>query len=540
MTKRFAQREAEPGTMRGLAAGLIWAAIAATPAMCATGYNDITFFLASDLHYGFSNATTISATNDLGGLGRMNVLPGTAYPPGAGGGSVDPPRGVLLIGDLTDDGSPAEWMAFTNDWGLNGDAKLAFPVYEALGNHEYYGTAAFPGIKGRNPLRTGVSNISNNGYHYSWDWDSLHLVCLNLFPGDFPEDNLDPMASLSFLVDDLARNVGKSGRPVVIYHHYGFDSFSLGWWREQQRTNYFEAIKNYNVIAIFSGHNHAVDYIPWRGVAAFNDGNLGKPFDSPITGNFLVAHLTSTRFTVVERTAASTWGVLYSLPVTLSNSPTIVAGPQPVSAPVGSSVTMSVQAIGPSLSYQWFFRCTNAIPGATNSLLSLEDVTLPESGPYSVVVANPADTVAPPPAVLTVLAPLDAATASVLAVTGSPENPLTIEYTDTLFPAAQWSPLTTLAPSNSSPMFLELGALDQPQRFYRAPAATSLMFGLVPALTVRGDDGMRLRLEYQDAADPSGLWQTLATLNPTGTSQRYLDNSALGQPPRIYRAVAEP
>jgi hypothetical protein len=518
----------------GFAAILVCTGMAATPAAVGPSYNDITFFIGSDLHYGYADSVTVSSNIAQAALDRMNALPGEPYPDAAGGGTVGTPRGVLLIGDLTDTGALPDWMAFTNDFGLNGERRLGFPVYEAFGNHDLNWPVLY-GVRARTPSRTGVSNISTNGYHYSWDWDSLHLVCLNLFPGDFRDDSFDPYGSLTFLADDLARNVGSSGRPVIIYHHFGFDYFSLSWWSDRQRTNYFEAIKNYNVIAIFAGHYHFVDYVPWCGLATFNDGTMGKSL-----GNFLVAHLAGTKLTVVERTADGAWGALFSQSISVSNTPTIVSGPQPVSAPAGSSVTLSVRAIGPALTYQWFFQDTNAIPGATNSTLALTNLSFQQSGNYSVAVVNPAGTAATPATLLTVVAKLVASPALVLAVSGQPAAPLDLEYSYTLFPTADWSPLTTVTPLDDSLIYLEL-ALDHPQGFYRTtPPAIAFQVGLVPAVTVLGAPGTLQRLEYQNVFDPSNTWRPLAILNLTSAPQRYLDTSAFGQPRRSYRVVGIP
>ena len=162
---------------------LFWAAVVATPVASGQTNLDITFFLGSDLHYGYTDGTNYSTAVSEATLARMNALPGQSYPANAGGGTVATPRGVLLLGDLTESGAAAEWGAFTNDWGLNGEQQLKFPVYECFGNHDCETLIVPQGIQARNPFRTGVSNISTNGYHYSWDWDSLHLVCLNAFPG---------------------------------------------------------------------------------------------------------------------------------------------------------------------------------------------------------------------------------------------------------------------------------------------------------------------------------------------------------------------
>ena len=519
----------------GLTAVVVCTAQAAAPSVVAPpSYNDITFFIGSDLHYGYADSFVVSSNLAQGAMDRMNALPGESYPAEVGGGTVDSPRGVLLIGDLTDAGAPEDWMAFTNDVGLNGERRLAFPVYEAYGNHDLNWPVLY-GVRDRNPSRTGVSNISTNGFHYSWDWDSLHLVCLNLFPGDSRDNSLDPYGSLSFLKDDLAKNVAGSGRPVVIYHHYGFDSFSLAWWSDLQRTNYYEAIKDYNVIAIFAGHYHFVDHLSWCGVDTFNDGTMGKSL-----GNFLVAHLAGTKLTIVERTADDTWGPSFVLSTTMSNTPTIIADPQSVDAVVGSSATMSVRAIGPSLCYQWFFQDTNAIPGATNSALTLTNITFQQSGSYSVEVYNETGQVFAPAVSLEVEAGLQASPALVLAVSGPATVPFGLEFCTSLSPSADWTPLATVTPVDENPVFLEV-SLDQAQGFYRAtPPPNTFLLGLIPALTILGESGTSLCLEYRSAVVPSSVWQPLTTLSMTGEPQRFLDTSAFGQPRRSYRAVGIP
>ena len=302
---------------RLLLAALCWVAGAGWAGRAAPAFGDITFFIGSDLHYGYTQYTPACDEISRATLDRMNLLPGQSYPAAAGGGLVAAARGVLLVGDLTDLGSSSQWSAFTNDWGLNGERRLSFPVYEGYGNHDALDTLVPNGIKARNASRTGVSNISANGYHYSWDWDFLHVVCLNVFPGNKPGQNTlgsDPRNSLQFLVADLAQRVGNSGRPVVLCQHFGFDSYSLKWWTALQRKQFYAAIKNYNVIAIFAGHNHTVNFIKWNGFDTFNDGTVGH-----FTGNFLVAHVTRTNLVVVERTADSTWGVPFSKNISVFN-----------------------------------------------------------------------------------------------------------------------------------------------------------------------------------------------------------------------------
>ena len=526
-----------------------WAATFGAPRAFGQSYGDITFFSGSDLHYGGSSSnTTPDQSCDLvsrATLDRMNGLPGRSYPASVGGGTVAPPRGVVLIGDLTDAGNFTNWLAFTNDWGLNGERRLGFPVFEGLGNHDVYPTFPNPvseGVRARNQLRAGLSNISSNGYHYSWDWDYVHFVCLNVYPGQSPGTHWpDPLSSLDFLVSDLASRVGNTGRPVILLHHFGFDAFSTGtgiiWWTDLERSNYFAAIAGYNVIAVFAGHNHYVDYVPWNGLATFNDGSGGKG-----TGNFLVVHLAGNRMTVLERTSNDTWGQLWTQTFVVTNGlPRIVAQPQPAVVVQGSALALSAQAFGLSLAYQWFFNNTNALAGATNSTLTLSPARFAEAGAYDLVVTNTSGSVTSQPATVTVVASLGQSTVPVLSLAGDPGTVLDLEQTSGFAPTNIWLPLATVTLTNNPQFFPDLSAVGEPKRFYRAASAPLwLGLNLAPVLSLYGNPGDVFFLEYQDAVDDVGPWLPLATVTLTNSPQPYVDLSAVGQPLRSYRAVGAP
>ncbi|MCB0842549.1 MAG: metallophosphoesterase [Bacteroidetes bacterium] len=122
---------------------------------------------------------------------------------------------------------------------------------------------------------------SKPNLHYSFDWDDLHIVQLNAFPGENPTNTKHaqhPFNSIQFLKEDLEKRVGNSDKPVILIHHYGFDDFSIGveegkhyqekeWWTEEDRKTYWDVLKPYNVAAIFTGHAHKYEewYLPWDG-----------------------------------------------------------------------------------------------------------------------------------------------------------------------------------------------------------------------------------------------------------------------------------
>ncbi|HWX23132.1 MAG TPA: LamG-like jellyroll fold domain-containing protein, partial [Candidatus Binatia bacterium] len=85
--------------------------------------------------------------------------------------------------------------------------------------------------------------------------------------------------------------------------------------------------------------------------------------------------------------------------------PVILLQPSNQTASAASTVTFSPLAAGsPTLSYQWFFNGTNVIAGATNTSLTLSNVSFPQVGSYSLLVTNAFGSALSSNAVLTILA----------------------------------------------------------------------------------------------------------------------------------------
>ena len=85
--------------------------------------------------------------------------------------------------------------------------------------------------------------------------------------------------------------------------------------------------------------------------------------------------------------------------------PAITGQPESQTVNVGTNVTFTVAAIGSTpLTWQWLFN-NSPIAGATNSSLTLSNVTLADSGIYVAVVNNPFGTATSTGATLTVTAP---------------------------------------------------------------------------------------------------------------------------------------
>ena len=267
-------------------------------------YN-VTFFITADTHYGTLQVLNNEQLNkDI--IANMNNIPNNLnFPAFLGGKLVQQPRGVLVAGDLTDLGEQTEWDGYAAYDGFidDYDGTLNYPLYEGYGNHDVeslLGTSNYARervkYRTQNYLRPNVNNISTNGYHYSWDWDQLHLVCLNLGPGTSGEF----FNSLAFLASDLPTKVGSSEHPVIIYFHY-----NIGTLPSADQNNFYNIIKNYNIVAIFHGHAHIpeLQMTQWQGFDVYNVGTFH-------TGKFMVVHLRADGLAVAECTGEDSWGVV--------------------------------------------------------------------------------------------------------------------------------------------------------------------------------------------------------------------------------------
>ena len=291
----------------------------------------LSFFLIGVTHY-FADADapdqldSVSAQYNSRFVDLLNRLPGSAIPEAAGGGLVASPKGVIHAGDLIHDGDKnggafptmqkTELAAYVADWGLTGtEGRLKYPVYEVFGNHDapHGQHAILDPLAARARLRTDLTHLSANALHYSWDWGPIHFINLGITVGSDKREarpkKFDPLGSLEFLIEDLAANVGNSGRAVVITHHVNLGSvfkcdpaapnLTLNWDPCDLRA-YWDAIKGANVVAMLYGHTHKRATFRWDGEKT--TGPTGVPvFNTASAAHFDLKHHAFFYFEVTER-----------------------------------------------------------------------------------------------------------------------------------------------------------------------------------------------------------------------------------------------
>jgi cytolysin (calcineurin-like family phosphatase) len=248
------------------------------------GGTDFTFLVITDTHlrngYGITDDDHLHHAEAINDIPLMNL--NWKY---AGAGFDDkplsptPPLSIVSTGDLTDYGQASEEGAFRllYEAGRTSDS-VNYALYPGLGNHDVSGQClldncaermfAYPAAAAS--CSTSVDPLSHN---FSWNWHQFHMVQLNMWAGD------DTMGSdtetglvfthprgLSWLATDLANTVGNTGAPVILFQHFGFDFFSVynsdttgqakPWWSDSERQALLSILAPYNVVALFSGHQH--------------------------------------------------------------------------------------------------------------------------------------------------------------------------------------------------------------------------------------------------------------------------------------------
>lgn len=223
----------------------------------------VAFIFAADTHFGAS--PEVEARNHEA-IRQMNAMPGTPWPKDLGG-VVPELCGVLVGGDLTENGKPEEWQRFVAAFGLRGgDGALTAPVFETFGNHDKH--SGFGIIDHVRERHGGAPRFG--GLSYSFDWGRVHVASL----GEAPDD--DDLAWLRRDLDAMPKGSG-----VVIFLHFPMlGGFSRGQWfgDGDYRDKLAAVLEGRDVLGIFHGHYHATGLYTWKGFDVYRAGSPKHSF----------------------------------------------------------------------------------------------------------------------------------------------------------------------------------------------------------------------------------------------------------------------
>jgi cytolysin (calcineurin-like family phosphatase) len=282
---------------------------------------DVTFYVVADTHADptpnfhdlLAQARAINAVAQNGQW--PSSIDGTAT--NFAGGKIAPPRGVVLVGDLTGWGTaPTEIPSFRYNFEQgNSPDSINYPAYLGLGNHDIdtadrapdvadaYRAQYWAWIDSRHQgpgAPVPVTNFDAASHAYSWDFDDVHLIQVHRFAGD---QQYGLTSSLDFLKADLASHAA-DGRPVFVFHHYGMDAFGTNgqWWSDADRSAYRDALRGYHVSAIFTGHTHYAMQYTWQGLRVFQANNAKAEINTGNNdgnGSFAIVRITDQKLDVV-------------------------------------------------------------------------------------------------------------------------------------------------------------------------------------------------------------------------------------------------
>ena len=229
-----------------------------------------TFFVTADTHAG---AREIEPWNRKH-VESMNQLPGTAYPKEYGG-TVGAPLGVLIAGDLTDNGYPQQLAELRRVFGLDGkEGLLRYPVYAATGNHDR---------QDKSPFVARALAKQYGRLPYAWTWHGVRFLCLDTHP----------QAKDHRWIQDELKAAGPT-QPVIIFFHYNLVGEYSYFWSRWEKQAFRKLLTGYNVVALFHGHLHPEEMYTWEGLDVFNVGSV-RWYDL----SYAVVEVTATQLQVV-------------------------------------------------------------------------------------------------------------------------------------------------------------------------------------------------------------------------------------------------
>jgi hypothetical protein len=256
-----------------------------------------------------------------------------------------------------------------------------------------------------------------------------------------------------------------------------------------------------------------------------------------------------TKATVYYLPGTTGWGPTFGgLPTVMWDPPGIQRSPLTQTAEQGSTASLHVKASGGQpLFCLWYLSQTNLVACGTNCQLTLTNVQYTQAGAYTVIVTNCCGALTSSPAELNAIAAVERRPVPSLELVGNAGRVIDLDYADALSATPSWFSLAQVTLSTAPQYYFDLTTPPPSRRFYRAwqPAKPMIppflrLPGLVPAITLSGNPGDSVRVDFINRYGPTDAWVMLDTVTLTNKSQLYFDVSAPGQPERLYRLVRVP
>jgi hypothetical protein len=256
-------------TIRYLFVFLLFTA-AISPFLQAQNTNDPFSFIVSSDQREHATQEFRSHVYTLGGYEAINA---------AGKGSF-----MIVLGDLDPPSATRELIA-----SVLGKDYLWYPV---IGNHDLEVEANTEYLRAMNRGTIGLPNVLRKGpagceeTTYSFDWNNVHFVVLNVYYDGKNDNKADGMVVpelLKWLESDLQQNTNKR---VLVFGHepiYPFLDMDNGSVRHlsdaldkypDAALKFHRLLANYHVTAYFSGHTHAASYANINGLWLINSGHI--------------------------------------------------------------------------------------------------------------------------------------------------------------------------------------------------------------------------------------------------------------------------
>lgn len=218
--------------------------------------------------------------------------------------------GVAIAGDVFDHQHHDILELFKRRYemsGIDGDSTLMSQLYIGLGNHDINPDSDDPernieqrtitlnyvdSLLGAMKHQGKITNLHAPTRNYSFDLCGLHFIQSHTWAGDTTLGD----GGLEWLEKDL-KKYGSKGEPIVLIMHYTFVD-SERWITNDERDELYGVLKEYNIQAIFNGHDHYSKSSVWRGIPVYQADNAWQDNDKTVPSFWIIEYSPDSGFNV--------------------------------------------------------------------------------------------------------------------------------------------------------------------------------------------------------------------------------------------------